>query len=143
MTRSNRATMPWTRRRTVFCRSRSREKSYSQPWCSGARPQAPAAEGGRRYTSVVAYISATTERLEKAEALDPVLQLVADLVGARDQIIDLQELLLLLHVDIERHDQRVGQCFEADRLNLGHRHLIGQVLEILPRKLRQPRPLRV
>jgi hypothetical protein len=51
--------------------------------------------------SIVIRIPSPPEGREKLKALDARLQLVADLLRASDQIVDLEQALFLLHIDIE------------------------------------------
>ncbi len=63
-----------------------------------SRPLAPARGDS---ASIVIRIPAPPERRKKLKALDARLQLVADLICASDQIVDLEQALFLLHVDVQ------------------------------------------
>src|SRR5260370_31228168 len=80
--------------------------------------------------SVLTRIALATVGREKLQALDARVQLVADLLRARDEIVDLQQSLLLLNVDVDRHDEPVGQRFQLDSLDFRNPDLIGQIVQL-------------
>ena len=79
------------------------------------------------------------KRRKKLQALDPVLQLLGDLLGAGDDVVHLQQTLFFGGVEGERHDQGVRQRFQSDRLDLRHVDLLGEMPQVLLRQLRPAR----
>src|ERR1700716_1504376 len=114
---------------------------------SGGRldPRRTAAQvtDARRDQSVPARIPTLAKGREELQVLDAALQLVADFLGAGDEVVGFEQALFLGDVDRQRHDQRVRQCLQTYRRDLRHRSLLRQIAEVLLRQLRQPRALRI
>ena len=72
------------------------------------------------------------------QALDARLELVRDLPGPLDDVVHFEKALLHFILEVERHDQSIGERIKADRLDLGYRDLPRQIVEVLPREFRQP-----
>src|SRR5437867_5042026 len=92
-----------------------------------SRPRRKSRDASNLNSSVSGRIGAAAIRSEESQALYAALQFGADLLGARDEVVNLEELLLLFDFQIERHDQRICERIKANGFNFRHRHLIGKI----------------
>src|SRR5882762_2011799 len=103
-----RCAFAFARRDRSFCGRRGRIGMRSREWLlsngAHAERRRRGAEIAVLRVSIPTRISIQPKGREKLQALDSVLKLLGDLLGAGDDVVHLQEALLFGDVEAERHD---------------------------------------